>query len=430
MSRRLIEQWLPAETIGAESLRERGSAKAFPPINFLHVWWARRPLLASRAAIVASLLPAWPDEEEIENDPHAPKILAALKSEFPKGFEQYQSWFTKAIGIFGDPVAGRVAIKEAVAAGTRTASNAYGYERAFTVQASDETLATFRKLAALTTDSAEPPVVVDPFAGGGSIPFEAMRYGCEAVANELNPVACAILQGTLVLPSQFGASFAATIGIWGGRWSERVRKRLDDYFPLADSDERLAYIWAHTVPCPTTGLPTPLAPDFWLARGAAGKDVAVRLEVNLQAGIVRPLIVEGDAAAEFGRRSTYKGGAAESIWTGETFSGAYIRQQAEAKRLGYMLLAISSTRPGIHGRMFRAPTQRDLTAIEAAENEVHKCLPSWQVADLIPDEYIDAISNYDRGHRMYGIERWSDFFTPRQLLSNVARSRGIAEDHP
>ena len=162
-----------------------------------------------------------------------------------------------------------------------------------------------------------------------------------------------------------------------------------------------------------------MAPDFWLARGAAGKDVAVRLDVNLQAGIVRPIVVEGDAAAEFGRRSTYKGGAAESIWTGETFSGTYIRQQAEAKRLGYMLLAISSTRPGIRGRRFRAPTQEDLTAIEAAENEVYKCWSSRQVADLIPDEFIDAISNYDRGHRMYGIERWSDFFTPRQLLSNV-----------
>jgi adenine-specific DNA methylase len=368
---------------------------------------------------VASLLPAWPDEKEIEDDPGAGKILAALKSEFPNGFEQYQAWFTKAIGILGDPVAGRVAIKEAVAAGTRTASNAYGYERAFAIQASDETLATFHRLAAFTTANAEAPLVVDPFAGGGSIPFEAMRYGCETIANELNPVACAILQGTLVLPSQFGPSFAATIEIWGRRWSERIRKRLESYFPLAEPNERLAYILAHTVPCPTTGLPTPLAPDFWLARGAGGKDVAVRLEVNYPAGTVRSIVVEGDAAAEFGRRSTYKGGAAESIWTGETFPGTYIRQQAEAKSLGYMLLAISSTRPGVRGRKFRAPAPDDLAAIEAAEDEVNRCMSSWQVADLVPDEFIDAVSNYDRGHRMYGIERWSDFFTPRQLLSNV-----------
>ncbi|MFE0553526.1 DUF1156 domain-containing protein [Streptomyces pilosus] len=69
MSRSLIEQWLPAAAIGAESLRERGSAKAYPPINFLHVWWARRPLVASRAAVVASLLPAWPSEHEAVNDP-------------------------------------------------------------------------------------------------------------------------------------------------------------------------------------------------------------------------------------------------------------------------------------------------------------------------------------------------------------------------
>lgn len=198
MSRTLIEQWLPAEAIGAESLRERGSAKAFPPINFLHVWWARRPLLASRAAVVASLLPAWPSEEETKEDPSLGKILTALKSEFPEGFEQYQDWFTKAIGILGDPVAGRSAIKKALAAGKRTENNAYGYERAFAILPSDETLSTFCRLSALVTDRDGPPVVVDPFAGGGSIPFEAMRYSCEATANELNPVACAILAGTLV----------------------------------------------------------------------------------------------------------------------------------------------------------------------------------------------------------------------------------------
>jgi adenine-specific DNA methylase len=60
MTRPLIEQWLPAATIGAESIRERGASSALPPINFLHVWWARRPLTASRAAVLSSLLPAWP----------------------------------------------------------------------------------------------------------------------------------------------------------------------------------------------------------------------------------------------------------------------------------------------------------------------------------------------------------------------------------
>ena len=57
--RTLIEDWLPIETVGCESMRERGASSALPPLYFLHVWWARRPLLASRAALLASVLPSW-----------------------------------------------------------------------------------------------------------------------------------------------------------------------------------------------------------------------------------------------------------------------------------------------------------------------------------------------------------------------------------
>src|SRR5207253_546 len=82
MSRSLIEQWFPAATVGAESVRERGSTKAYPPINFLHVWWARRPLTASRAAVVGSLLPAWPSEAEVLSDERAAEIRSTLEAEF------------------------------------------------------------------------------------------------------------------------------------------------------------------------------------------------------------------------------------------------------------------------------------------------------------------------------------------------------------
>lgn len=56
--RLLIEEWLPAAAIGVECMRERGSASALAPHTYLHVWWARRPLTASRAAVLGSLLPA------------------------------------------------------------------------------------------------------------------------------------------------------------------------------------------------------------------------------------------------------------------------------------------------------------------------------------------------------------------------------------
>lgn len=418
MTRTLIEQWLPAGAIGAESLRERGSAKAFPPINFLHVWWARRPLLASRASVVASLLPAWPDDDEAAEDPKAAQVLKALQEEFPNGPESYQAWFTRALGILGDPVKGRAAIKAANEAGTKLEGNGYGYARAFTVNPSQVDIARIHRLWRLSTGSEGTPVVLDPFGGGGSIPFEAARVGCDTIANELNPVASAVLQGTVVLPAQLGPEFAKTIKKYGDRWAGAVRKRLDQFFPLDGADSIAAYVWAHTVPCPSTGNPTPLAPDFWLARGAAGRDIAVRLDVDASAGQLTPVIVEGPGAKAHGERSTYKRGVGESVWTGETFSGEYIRGQAELGRLGVMLLAVSITRTGIRGRSFRAPSAADLTAIGSAEAELARRTPDWEVRDLIPHDVVQPGWKTDEPRRM-GLMRWSDMFMPRQLLSNL-----------
>jgi hypothetical protein len=345
--------------------------------------------------------------------------LRELKSRFPAGESQYRAWFIQALGILGDPVGGRAAIKAARAEGRQTAGNAYGYPRAFTVNPDDDTVDLVHRLANLRAGGGSRPVVLDPFSGGGSIPFEAARYGCDTVANELNPVATAVLQGTVSLPAQLGPSFGNVISDWGTKWIERVRARLKPYFPIQDPDERPAFIWAHTVPCPTTGHPTPLAPDFWLARGKAGRDVAVALEVDRAVGSVNLSVVEAEDPAVWGDRSTYKRGTGTSIWTGETFSGDYIRKMGAEGHIGQMLLALSITRSRISSRRFRRPTDEDRDAVTAAEVELGRRLPSWEIDDLVPTDSIDSVSNYDRGHRMYGIERWSDFFTPRQLLTNV-----------
>ena len=145
MARSLIEQWFPAAAVGAESLRERGAASALPPISFLHVWWARRPLVASRAAVLASLLPAWPRSEDHSEQDVA--ILNALKSEFPSGEAEYHAWFLEAVGILGDPVAARIAIASARGTNIKLANGGYGYSRAFTRSPSDDVIERLQRLA-------------------------------------------------------------------------------------------------------------------------------------------------------------------------------------------------------------------------------------------------------------------------------------------
>ncbi|MBK8534418.1 MAG: DUF1156 domain-containing protein [Candidatus Competibacteraceae bacterium] len=176
MSTRLIETWLPIAALSEESVRERRSMTALPPIYYLHVWWARRPLVASRAAVLASLLPGDAD----------------------------QARFLRVLGIHGDPVAAKKRIATAKRTGEDLGLNPYGYGRAFQYNPSDDELAWFQK--EYRRVGLDNPLVLDPTAGGGSIPFEAIRLRLPTLANDLNPVAVLIEKATLEAPMKFGLS--------------------------------------------------------------------------------------------------------------------------------------------------------------------------------------------------------------------------------
>src|SRR6266446_5725741 len=167
---RLIERWLPIAELGEESVRERRSMTALPPTYYLHVWWARRPLVASRAAILGSILPADADHEK----------------------------FKHLLGIHGDPVKGRRLIEHAQRTGVRV-KDPYGYDRAFGYcpDSNDRVW-----LARLSLNQLK---ILDPMAGGGTIPFEAVRLGIETFANELNPVAALITEATVAWPTLHGS---------------------------------------------------------------------------------------------------------------------------------------------------------------------------------------------------------------------------------
>ena len=106
-------------------------------------------------------------------------------------------------------------------------------------------------------------------------------FGLTVHANELNPVASVILKATLDYPARFGPSLADDIRKYGKLWADKVRERLEPFYPLASPNENIfCYVWARTVACPTTGKPIPLSPNWWLRKGEDPIAVALLAESN------------------------------------------------------------------------------------------------------------------------------------------------------
>ena len=415
----LIEEWLPIEVLGAESMRERGASSALPPNYFLHIWWARRPLTTSRAAILASVLPAWSDGWPQD-----------LKTQFPTR-ESYQAWFLQACGIFGDPVAPRKYLLWARGQG-KMVPNPYTHPRAFTVNPSEEILDLLRKLLIHTWGHSDLSVM-DPFSGGGSIPFESLRYGFKTTANELNPVASVILKATLEYPFHFGSSLALDIQKYGNELVSKVQERLKTFFAdisnIPDA-QGAAFLWARTVTCPYTGKPIPLVPNWWLLKGGT-EPMATQAIFNSDLPEATFRIVRGkDACAKVKPdQGTIKRGDAVSPWANnQIVGGDYIKSEAQAGRMGQQLFMVAVKRKG--GFDFRLPSEQDFEAVRAAEAEWQRLLPGWEMRGIVPSEEITEASNYDRGHRLYGMGAWRKVFSSRQLLSLCSYLEEIQALHP
>ena len=218
---RLIERWLPIAELGIESLRERTPMTPFPVPNRLHVWWARRPLVAARAAVLASLLPADADHGK----------------------------FLHAIGIHGDAVASRRRIELARRGGERFEGKAYSYPRAFSHIPSKEDKKWLEKSLKRAPDSIS---ILDPTTGGGSVPFEALRLGTKAIANDLNPVSALIMRATVQWPAEFGEELKSEFKELSERFVSTRESRLRDYFPGELDEDCITtnYLWARTIGCP------------------------------------------------------------------------------------------------------------------------------------------------------------------------------------
>ncbi|HQM22320.1 MAG TPA: DUF1156 domain-containing protein [Kiritimatiellia bacterium] len=399
----LIERWLPLEILSAEQTREKSMGKnTFPPTVRLHVWWARRPLLVSRAAVLAGVLPAWSETW--------PK---ALREKFPTE-QAYQQWFLRACGILGDSIAGRKLVVWAAAHDVKLKQPPFPYKRAFTVSPDKETLDTIGDLVQETWGQ-RTLSILDPFSGGGSIPLESMRCGFHTFANELNPVASVILKATLEYPGMFGANLALDIRQYGKLWASRVKERLSPFYPRTSDGSVQALIWVRTVKCPYTGKSLPLAPNWWLQKGA--KPVAVEPVFDAHARLASYRIVKGKTAVAKLKPDlgTVKRGNAVSPWAqNQPVEGDYIKKEAQEGRMGQQLYALALK--GSDGFLYRPPNDEELKAVDAAEKELARRLPAWEAQDWVPSEARKE-GRADWACEIYGATKWRDTYAPRQLLA-------------
>lgn len=433
----LIEEWLPVAEIGIESRRERStpSPNAFPHINQLHVWWARRPLVASAGVVLGGVLPAWTPElqqvirEWIDDHTSAHEQRANVLVVRPAAKPQrqhleptrdwYHDWYLNLLGVLGDPVAARLQIDAAKISGTRLEGNGYGYPQAFRNPVQRLHIELLHYLLRLTWGQL--PTVLDSTAGGGSIPFESARYGLPTIANDLNGVAAAVLEAGVQAPALLGSDLTPHLKEWGNVLVTRLEHRLQRYFPLNQRESVIAYIWANAVTCPRTGRLIPLLKSKWL-RKVKGQEAAVELRLDDSDGnplsapefhvVLGPSVNKADADIGFVSR-----GAAVSPYDQLVVDGDYIRVEAQAGRMTQVLFAIA-VRTASGKRTFRSPNAVDLDAIAAADGVVQDEQARWIADGLLPTE--EFPHGNDMRPVIYGMDHWADMFTPRQLLAHVA----------
>ena len=393
-TKRLIERWLPIAEVGIESVRERTPMTPFPAPNRLHVWWARRPLVASRAAVLASILP-----EDADRDA-----------------------FMHALGIHGDPVHTRKKLDLAKKTKENLGLNPYGYPRAFQFNPA--------ATAAKTVDTIKDIVVLDPTAGGGAIPLEAMRLGAQALANDLNPVAALIMRATADLPAKFGTSLLKEFDAIAETFKSEAGLRFATIYPPEPEGGRVeGYLWARLITCPYCSGKIPLAPNWRLTPSGIGAKVVPNLglgpgdpERKCSFEIVDRLEDQSEGTVARGE------GECPYIDCGRGIAGDEIKRQALEGEMGDQVFAIAYKRQIVTKtatgknrikwvRGYRAPTAADENYDEVTKLLAEK-MPQWGALDVIPDENIPEGSKTDEARR-YGASRWRDMFSPRQLLAHA-----------
>lgn len=469
--RRLIEDYLPIKAISAEASREKSVRKGH--ISTLHLWWARRPLVACRAAVFGALVPAdWPArnaklKEELDSEMNGDIAEARKKHNGKVPIRATAAAFVKHLCKYpGSPRAIQTAQRLILEAHAERLTKETG--KPVTVED-------------ILAGRAPRPKVLDMFAGGGAIPLEALRLGCEAYALDLNPVAHIIELCTLVYPQKYGkpdpnargmtgpknekgkttwGGLAEEVRYWGNWVLEKVTAEIGDLYPpipdpkarpeeigaapqtvmefAQDTQKRLqtprgyltpvAYLWTRTVHCknPSCGATVPLVKQTWLCK-KKGRYVALKMIAPKSEKRVRFKVVEATTEEGLGFDPTAfsKGGNATCPFCGTVADSDYVKTEGCAGRIGQQMMAVACTRSGKQGKIYLS--SEELNEFMPRDVEIRKRIVELCVRTglTIPTEPIVNDAKNALFCVLYGLKTWGDLFTPRQMLCLLTFSAAV-----
>jgi putative DNA methylase len=431
--KRLIEVDLPIREISRHARREKSIRHGH--ISTLHVWWARRPLAACRAVICAAL---WPDPADVWCPPAFRKAVARVLPGFAEqvrtsrelaelsqvGWPRWNrlteaSWQMDHVGSWADM---RYALLDFIADFANWDADSVP---AFLEASRELTQAAHEALGGMPGTR---PLVVDPFAGGGAIPQEALRVGADAFASDLNPVAVLLNKVVLEYIPKHGQRLADEVSRWGEWLVTRTEESVRQYYPQDfDNTKPIAYLWARTITCegPSCGAEVPLIRSLWLSKNR-DKQVVLKIHAdNTESRVVLDVaeLRKGEAVGE----GTVSRGAAVCPVCGYTTPAANVRAQFKGRKGGASdarLLAVARIHPDEPGKDFRSPTDADYDVFNSAQRNLESLLadePDWYPQERLP--YLRSIFNI----HLLDVKHWGDLFNARQMLSLIIMMRHMKE---
>jgi putative DNA methylase len=385
-----IEDFLPVTAVGIESLKE-ANPEVMSPHRNIYKWFARRPTAATRLALLASVLPG-----TISDDQLLRWMCVGPKEE--------------AEGTIEDFVVNKQATKSD---SSQSVTDHFGYDYPLQNIPPENDMEEFHNVVRDYWGGSL-PTVLDPTAGGGTIPLESLRYELPTISNELNPVAWLLNKVVLDYALTQG-SLEREVRQWIDEVLEFATEELEEYFPRRDGAAPSHYFRAYSIECPSCGQILPLTNRWWFNR-----------RLNMA---VRPLFQEDDLRFECvnveetdvdfdPNEGTVSGGDAECPHCSVVTERDDLVAMFQSGDFEYEVLAVRYNKK-ISGSKYHSPLEQDYEAIEKAREKVENDL---HLATLLTSERFEG--HWDRAYP-YGVTQWRDVYSPRQLLSHAKLLEGF-----